>query len=97
MKASRSLDRYLKKKEAEVTTHKLDLDMERTRSDERRAAAQATTDDEVVHLEKLKALGVDLTQYLVSQKQKPADTEVRIVSDDKAPVLHMHVDDRSAK
>ena len=97
MKSSRSLDRYLKKKEAEVTTHKLDLDMERTRSDERRAAAQATTDDEVVHLEKLKALGVDLTQYLVSQKQKPADTEVRIVSDDKAPVLHMHVDDRSAK
>ena len=47
------------------------------------------------YLEKLKAMGVDLTQYLVAQKQKPADTEVRITSDEKAPVLHMHVDDRS--
>merc|ERR1711939_884687 len=97
MKASRKVDRDLKWKEAEVTTNKLDLDIERTRADERRASAKATTDDETVHLEKLKALGVDLTQYLVAQRQKPADTEVRITSDEKAPVLHMHVDDRSKK
>ena len=58
---------------------------------------KATTDDEMFYLEKLKAMGVDLTQYLVAQRQKPADTEVRITSDEKAPVLHMHVDDRSKK
>ena len=83
MKSLRRVDRHLKEKEAEVTTNKLDLDMERTRADERRASAKATTDDETVHLEKLKALGVDLTQYLVARRQKPTDTEVRIV-DEKA-------------
>ena len=97
MKSLRRVDRHLKEKEAEVTTNRLDLDIERTRADERRASAKATTDDEMFYLEKLKAMGVDLTQYLVAQRQKPADTEVRITSDEKAPVLHMHVDDRSKK
>merc|ERR1712167_308682 len=68
MKASRKVDRDLKWKEAEVTTNKLDLDIERT-------------------------------QYLVSQQRKPADKEVRITNDsaEKAPILHMHVDDRSPR
>ena len=110
MKASRKVDRDLKWKEAEVTTNKLDLDIERTRADQRRAAISADAEqrrvatsaamaDEIAKLEKLEAMGVDLTQYLVSQQRKPADKEVRITNDsaEKAPILHMHVDDRSPR
>ena len=113
MKASRKVDRDLKDKEAEVTTNKLDLEIERTRADQRRAATSADADqrraatsaamdDEIAKLEKLEAMGVDLTQYLVSQQRGPADKEVRITSDgtgsaEKAPILHMHVDDWSPR
>merc|ERR1711939_665748 len=110
MKASRKVDRDLKRKEAEVTTNKLDLDIERTRADQRRAVTSADAEqrraaksaamaDEIAKLEKLEAMGVDLTQYLVSQQRKPADKEVRITNDsaEKAPILHMHVDDRSPR
>merc|ERR1711939_838505 len=86
------------------------LDIERTRADQRRAAISADAEqrrvatsaamaDEIAKLEKLEAMGVDLTQYLVSQQRKPADKEVRITNDsaEKAPILHMHVDDRSPR
>merc|ERR1711939_679687 len=89
MKASRKVDRDLKWKEAEVTTNKLDLDIERTRADQRRAAISADAEQRRVatsaamadEIAKLEAMGVDLTQYLVSQQRKPADKEVRITND----------------
>merc|ERR1711924_205633 len=82
MKASRKVDRDLKWKEAEVTTNKLDLDIERTRADQRRAAISADAEqrrvatsaamaDEIAKLEKLEAMGVDLTSISCRSSATP--------------------------
>ena len=94
MKASKEIDRRLKWKEAEIATNKLELEIERTRAEQRRTAASAETEVEMAKLEKLEAMGVDLTQYLVSQQRGPADKDIRITNESSSALhTHMHVDD----
>eukprot|EP01047_Picozoa_sp_COSAG01_P044005 COSAG01_NODE_3945_length_5507_cov_8.483173_2_plen_533_part_00 len=92
MKASKEIDRRLKWKEAEITTNKLELEIERARTEQRRVTASAEAEAEIAKLEKLEAMGVDLTQYLVSQQRGP-DKDIRITHEGSGAALHMHVDE----
>ncbi|ESO98885.1 hypothetical protein LOTGIDRAFT_231232 [Lottia gigantea] len=45
---------------------------------------------EVNHVQQLSKLGVDLTQYLTSQKSRPNSITNIIATDNNTPVLHLH-------